>query len=91
MNYSSFTASPEDQISYINIPYYILIIYLILIYLYSTYIIKYSLEDSKFDIISNIDADETTSSKFIDYLLLSRYADELLKYKSLYSEEFKKN
>jgi len=91
MNYSSFTASPEDQMLYINIPYYILIIYLILVYLYSTYIIKYSLEDSQFDIISNIDADDTISSEFIDYLLLSKYAEEMLKYESLYYEEFKKN
>jgi hypothetical protein len=90
MNYSSFTASPEDQMLYINIPYYILIIYLILVYLYSTYIIKYSLEDSQFDIISNIDADDTISSEFIDYLLLSKYAEEMLKYESLYYEELKK-
>jgi hypothetical protein len=87
INYSNFTvanASSEDNISYMNIPYYILIIYLILIYMYSIYIIKYSLEDSQFDIIANIDSDDTISSEFIDYLLLSNHVNELLKYKSLY-------
>ena len=95
INYSNFTvkdASAEDKISYINIPYNILIIYIILIYIYSTYIIKYSLEDSQFDIIANIDSDDTTSLKFIDYLLLSNHINELLKYESLYPKtEIKKN
>ena len=89
IKYSNFTvsdASSEEKISYINIPYYILIIYLILIYIYSTYIIKYSLEESKFDIIANIDSDHTISSNFIDYLLLSYHVNELLKYESLYPE-----
>ena len=87
INYSNFTvanASSEDNISYINIPYYILIIYLILIYMYSIYIIKYSLEDSQFDIIANIDSEDTISSEFIDYLLLYNHVNELLKYESLY-------
>jgi hypothetical protein len=52
--------------------------------MYSIYIIKYSLEDSQFDIIANIDSDDTISSEFIDYLLLSNHVNELLKYESLY-------
>lgn len=90
INYSNFTvkdASSEEKISYINIPYNILIIYIILIYIYSTYIIKYSLEDSQFDIIANIDSEDTTSSDFIDYLLLSNHINELLKYESLYPKK----
>jgi hypothetical protein len=58
-----------------------------LIYIYSTYIIKYSLEDSQFDIIANIDSEDTTSSDFIDYLLLSNHINELLKYESLYPKK----
>lgn len=89
INYSNFTVSSDDsdeKTSYSYIPYYILVIYLILIYIYSTYIIKYSLSDSQFDIIANIDADSTISLSFVDYLLLRRYAEEMLKYKPLYPE-----
>ena len=89
INYSNFTvkdSSSDEKTSYSYIPYYILIIYLILIYIYSTYIIKYSLSDSQFDIIANIDADSTISLSFVDYLLLLRYAEEMLKYKPLYNE-----
>ena len=59
-----------------------LYIYFIYIYIYSAYIVKYSLSDSQFDIIANIDADKTISGNFVDYLLLSKYADDFISYYS---------
>ena len=85
-----FSIPNDDTGTYINIYFNMLYIYFIYIYIYSAYIVKYSLSDSKFDIIANIDADETISGNFIDYLLLSKYADDFISNYSLAYPELNK-
>jgi hypothetical protein len=77
-----FSIPNDDSGTYINIYFNMLYIYFIYIYIYSAYIVKYSLSDSQFDIIANIDADKTISGNFVDYLLLSKYADDFISYYS---------
>ena len=82
-----FSIPNDDTGTYINIYLNMLYIYLIYIYIYSAYIVKYSLSDSQYDIIANIDADKTISGNFVDYLLLSKYADDFISnYSSIYPE-----
>ena len=82
-----FSIPNDDSGTYINIYFNMLYIYFIYIYIYSAYIVKYSLSDSQFDIIANIDADKTISGNFVDYLLLSKYADDFISnYSSTYPE-----
>jgi hypothetical protein len=83
----NFSIPNNDSETYIKIFFNILYIYFIYIYIYSVYIVKYSLSDSQFDIIANIDADKTISGNFVDYLLLSKYADDFISnYSSTYPE-----
>jgi hypothetical protein len=58
--------------------YYLLCIYLISIYLYSAYLMRYSKSSSEFDIISNYDADNTITKNYLNNLLLSEYASNML-------------
>lgn len=85
-----FSIPNDDTGTYINIYFNMLYIYFIYIYIYSAYIVKYSLSDSQFDIIANIDADKTISGNFIDYLLLSKYADDFISNYSLAYPELNK-
>jgi hypothetical protein len=83
----NFSIPNNDSETYIKIFFNILYIYFIYTYIYSAYIVKYSLSDSQFDIIANIDADKTISGNFVDYLLLSKYADDFISnYSSTYPE-----
>jgi hypothetical protein len=70
--------SPEDKAIYTDIGLYIFITYLIYIYIYSVYIIRYSLSESKFDIMTNIDADDKTALEFVENVLVSNYMSELI-------------
>jgi len=85
-----FSIPNDDSGTYINIYFNMLYIYFIYIYIYSAYIVKYSLSDSQFDIIANIDADKTISGNFVDYLLLSKYADDFISNYSLIYPELNK-
>jgi hypothetical protein len=70
--------SPEDRAIYTDIGLYIFITYLIYIYIYSVYIIRYSLSESKFDIMTNIDADDKTALEFVENVLVSNYTSDLI-------------
>ena len=70
--------SPEDRAIYTDIGLYIFITYLIYIYIYSVYIIRYSLSESKFDIMTNIDADDKTALEFVENVLVSNYTSGLI-------------
>ena len=70
--------SPEDRATYQDIALYIFITYLIYIYIYSVYIIRYSLSESKFDIMTNIDADDKTALEFVENVLVSSYTSDLI-------------
>jgi hypothetical protein len=70
--------SPEDRAIYTDIGLYIFITYLIYIYIYSVYIIRYSLSESKFDIMTNIDADDKTALEFVENVLVSNYMSDLI-------------
>jgi hypothetical protein len=70
--------SPENRALYTDIALYIFITYLIYIYIYSVYIIRYSLSESKFDIMTNIDADDKTALEFVENVLVSNYTSELV-------------
>jgi hypothetical protein len=70
--------SPEDRAIYTDIVLYIFITYLIYIYIYSVYIIRYSLSESKFDIMTNIDADDKTALEFVENVLVSNYTSDLI-------------
>lgn len=70
--------SPEDRAIYQDIALYIFITYLIYIYIYSVYIIRYSLSESKFDIMTNIDADDKTALEFVENVLISSYTSDLI-------------
>jgi len=70
--------SPENRAIYTDIALYIFITYLIYIYIYSVYIIRYSLSESKFDIMTNIDADDKTALEFVENVLVSNYTSELV-------------
>ena len=70
--------SQEDRAIYQDIALYIFITYLIYIYIYSVYIIRYSLSESKFDIMTNIDADDKTALEFVENELISSYTSDLI-------------
>ena len=70
--------SPEDRAIYTDIVIYIFITYMIYIYIYSVYIIRYSLSESKFDIMTNIDADDKTALEFVENVLVSNYTSDLI-------------
>ena len=70
--------SQEDRAIYKDIALYIFITYLIYIYIYSVYIIRYSLSESKFDIMTNIDADDKTALEFVENVLVSSYTSDLI-------------
>jgi hypothetical protein len=70
--------SPENKAIYTDIVLYIFITYLIYIYIYSVYIIRYSLSESKFDIMTNIDADDKTALEFVENVLVSNYTSDLV-------------
>jgi hypothetical protein len=70
--------SPENRALYTDIALYIFITYLIYIYIYSVYIIRYSLSESKFDIMTNIDADDKTALEFVENVLVSNYTSDLV-------------
>jgi hypothetical protein len=70
--------SHENRALYTDIALYIFITYLIYIYIYSVYIIRYSLSESKFDIMTNIDADDKTALEFVENVLVSNYTSELV-------------
>ena len=70
--------SQEDRAIYQDIALYIFITYLIYIYIYSVYIIRYSLSESKFDIMTNIDADDKTALEFVENELVSSYTSDLI-------------
>jgi hypothetical protein len=70
--------SPEDRAIYQDIALYIFITYLIYIYIYSVYIIRYSLSESNFDIMTNIDADDKTALEFGENVLISSYTSDLI-------------
>lgn len=73
-----YELSPEDIAIYTDIGLYIFITYLIYIYIYSVYIIRYSLSESKFDIMTNIDADDKTALEFVENVLVSNYMSDLI-------------
>ena len=83
-----FTMSTNDDTeTYVKIYLNMLYMFFVYIYIYSAYIIKYSLSDSQFDIIANTDADKTISGNFVDYLLLSKFIDDMIsKYTSIYPD-----
>ena len=70
--------SQEDRAIYQDIALYIFITYLIYIYIYSVYIIRYSLSESKFDIMTNIDADDKTALEFVENELILSYTSDLI-------------
>lgn len=70
--------SDEDRATYQDIALYIFITYLIYIYIYSVYIIRFSLSESKFDIMTNIDADDKTALEFVENVLVSSYTSDLI-------------
>ena len=70
--------SQEDRAIYQDIALYIFITYLIYIYIYSVYIIRFSLSESKFDIMTNIDADDKTALEFVENVLVSSYTSDLI-------------
>ena len=70
--------SQEDRAIYQDIALYIFITYLIYIYIYSVYIIRFSLSESKFDIMTNIDADDKTALEFVENELVSSYTSDLI-------------
>ena len=70
--------SDEDRAIYQDIALYIFITYLIYIYIYSVYIIRFSLSESKFDIMTNIDADDKTALEFVENELVSSYTSDLI-------------
>jgi len=79
ININNITSiSPEDRAIYTDIGLYIFITYLIYIYIYSVYIIRYSLSESKFDIMTNIDADDKTALEFVENVLVSNYTSDLI-------------
>jgi len=73
-----YELSPADKAIYTDIGLYIFITYLIYIYIYSVYIIRYSLSESKFDIMTNIDADDKTALEFVENVLVSNYMSDLI-------------
>lgn len=70
--------SPEDRGKYSEIVLYLFIMYLIYIYIYSVYIIRYSLNETKFDIMANIDADDRTALEFVENELELNYLNDLI-------------
>ena len=71
---------------YFSIFYYLSCIYIILIYIYSAYLIRYSKNSSEYDIIGNFDADETISRNYLNNILLSEYASNMISnYNSTYT------
>jgi hypothetical protein len=63
-------------------------IYLASILLYAAYLIRYSRNSSEYDIISNSDADDGITKNYLNNLLLSEYASNMLSnFNFIYTDE----
>lgn len=67
---------------------YFVILYCIMIYLYCAYLVRYGLNESQYDILSNPDADFNISINYISNILLSQYSTDILSnINAIYTDE----
>ena len=67
---------------------YFVILYCIMIYLYCAYLVRYGLNESQYDILSNPDADFNISINYISNILLSQYSTDFLSnINTIYTDE----
>jgi hypothetical protein len=67
---------------------YFVILYCIMIYLYCAYLVRYGLNESQYDILSNPDADFNISINYISNILLSQYSTDILSnINTIYTDE----
>ena len=67
---------------------YFVILYCIMIYLYCAYLVRYGLNESQYDILSNPDADFNISLNYISNILLSQYSTDILSnINAIYTDE----